>query len=57
MSSRTSRVRSKPSIPGDSIVTIVTALLAAYTDGYSTYAGSKSPVEQFTRAASKEFGF
>ena len=56
MSSRTSRVRSKPSIPDDSIVTIVTALLAAYTDGYSTYAGSKSPVEQFTRAASKEFG-
>ncbi|AKS33551.1 SDR family oxidoreductase [Mycolicibacterium goodii] len=39
-----------------SIVTIVTALLAAYTDGYSTYAGSKSPVEHFTRAASKEFG-
>ncbi len=39
-----------------SVVTIVTALLAAYTDGYSTYAGSKSPVEHFTRAASKEFG-
>lgn len=39
-----------------SITTIVTSLLAAYTDGYSTYAGSKSPVEHFTRAASKEFG-
>lgn len=37
------------------VITIVTALLAAYTDGYSTYAGGKSPVEHFTRAASKEF--
>lgn len=37
------------------VVTIVTALLAAFTDGYSTYAGGKSPVEHFTRAASKEF--
>ncbi|HIW90417.1 MAG TPA: SDR family oxidoreductase [Candidatus Corynebacterium avicola] len=37
------------------IITIVTALLAAFTDGYSTYAGGKSPVEHFTRAASKEF--
>ncbi|WP_226351522.1 hypothetical protein [Pseudonocardia sp. ICBG601] len=26
-----------------SIITIVTALLAAFTDGYSTYAGGKSP--------------
>lgn len=39
---------------GGKIITIVTALLAAYTDGYSTYAGGKSPVEHFTRAASKE---
>lgn len=39
-----------------SVVTIVTALLGAFTDGYSTYAGSKSPVEHFTRAAAKEFG-
>lgn len=38
------------------IITIVTALLAAFTDGYSAYAGGKSPVEHFTRAASKEFG-
>lgn len=37
------------------IITIVTSLLAAYTDGYATYAGGKSPVEHFTRAASKEF--
>ena len=40
---------------GGSVVTIVTALLAAFTDGYSTYAGAKSPVEHFTRAAAKEF--
>lgn len=39
-----------------SVISIVTSLLAAYTDGYSTYAGAKSPVEHFTRAASKEFG-
>ena len=36
------------------IITLVTALLAALTDGYSTYAGSKSPVEHFTHAAAKE---
>ncbi|MDN5759717.1 MAG: SDR family oxidoreductase [Tomitella sp.] len=40
---------------GGRVVTIVTALLAAFTDGYSTYAGGKSPVEHFTRAAAKEF--
>lgn len=40
---------------GGSVVTIVTSLLAAFTDGYSTYAGAKSPVEDFTRAAAKEF--
>jgi NAD(P)-dependent dehydrogenase (short-subunit alcohol dehydrogenase family) len=39
-----------------SVFTIVTSLLAAFTDGYSTYAGGKSPVEHFTRAAAKEFG-
>ncbi|WP_423057882.1 SDR family oxidoreductase [Brevibacterium linens] len=37
------------------IVSIVTALLGAFTDGYSTYAGGKSPVEHFTRAAAKEY--
>lgn len=40
---------------GGSVITIVTSLLAAFTDGYSTYAGAKSPVEHFTRAAAKEF--
>ncbi len=39
-----------------SLITIVTALLGAFTDGYSTYAGGKSPVEHFNRAAAKEFG-
>lgn len=38
------------------IVTIVSSLLAAYTDGYAIYPGSKAPVEHYTRAASKEFG-
>ncbi len=38
------------------ICTLVTSLLGAYTPFYSTYAGSKAPVEHFTRAASKEFG-
>jgi NAD(P)-dependent dehydrogenase (short-subunit alcohol dehydrogenase family) len=37
------------------VITIVTSLLAAFTDGYSTYAGGKAPVEHFTRAAAKEF--
>lgn len=40
---------------GGRIITIATSLLAAFTDGYSTYAGGKSPVEHFTRAAAKEF--
>ncbi len=40
---------------GGKIITIVTSLLAAFTDGYSTYAGAKAPVEHFTRAAAKEF--
>ena len=34
----------------------MTSLLSAYTGLYSIYAGSKAPVEHFTRAASKEFG-
>ena len=41
---------------GGKIITIVTSLLAAFTDGYSTYAGGKAPVEHFTRAAAKEYG-
>jgi NAD(P)-dependent dehydrogenase (short-subunit alcohol dehydrogenase family) len=40
---------------GGKVITIVTSLLAAFTDGYSTYAGLKAPVEHFTRAAAKEF--
>ena len=39
-----------------SICTLVTSLLGAYTPFYSSYAGTKAPVEHFTRAASKEFG-
>ncbi len=38
------------------ICTIVSSLLAAYTDSYAIYPGSKAPIEHFTRAASKEFG-
>ena len=38
------------------IITIVSSLLAAYTDSYAIYPGSKAPIEHFTRAASKEFG-
>lgn len=41
---------------GGKICTVVTSLLGAFTGYYSIYAGSKSPVEHFTRAASKEFG-
>lgn len=38
------------------LVTLVTSLLGAYTPFYSSYAGTKAPVEHYTRAASKEFG-
>jgi NAD(P)-dependent dehydrogenase (short-subunit alcohol dehydrogenase family) len=38
------------------IVTVLTSLLAAFTGLYAVYAGSKAPVEDFTRAAAKEFG-
>lgn len=38
------------------LVTLVTSLLGAFTPFYSSYAGTKAPVEHFTRAASKEFG-
>ena len=36
------------------LITIVTSLLAAFTDGYSTYAGGKATVEHFTRAAARQ---
>lgn len=39
---------------GGSIITIVTALLAAFTGLYTSYAGSKAPVEHFTRGVAKE---
>lgn len=39
------------------ILTVVTSLLGAYTPFYAAYAGTKAPVEHFTRAASKEFGW
>ncbi|TDR87201.1 SDR family oxidoreductase [Enterovirga rhinocerotis] len=38
------------------VLTLVTSLLGAYTPFYASYAGTKAPVEHFTRAASKEFG-
>ena len=41
---------------GGKVCTVVTSLLGAYTPFYSSYAGTKAPVEHFTRAASKEFG-
>ena len=41
---------------GGKVLTVVTSLLGAYTPFYSSYAGTKAPVEHFTRAASKEFG-
>ncbi|KHC64673.1 hypothetical protein MGE_02733 [Candida albicans P75010] len=36
------------------IVSIVTSLLAAYTDSYGLYQGTKSGVEYYSKAASKE---
>ncbi len=38
------------------IVTLVTSLLGAFAPFYAAYAGTKAPVEHFTRAAAKEFG-
>lgn len=38
------------------LLTVVTSLLGAFTPFYASYAGTKAPVEHFTRAASKEFG-
>lgn len=39
---------------GGKLITIVTSLLAAFTGYYTSYAGSKAPVEHFTRGVSKE---
>lgn len=41
---------------GGKVCTVVTSLLGAFTPFYATYAGTKAPVEHFTRAAAKEFG-
>jgi NAD(P)-dependent dehydrogenase (short-subunit alcohol dehydrogenase family) len=41
---------------GGKMCTLVTSLLGAYTPFYASYAGTKAPVEHYTRAASKEFG-
>ncbi len=38
------------------IINIGTTLLGATTAGYSVYAGSKAPLEDFTRALAKEIG-
>jgi NAD(P)-dependent dehydrogenase (short-subunit alcohol dehydrogenase family) len=38
------------------VVTLVTSLLGAFTPFYASYAGTKAPIEHFTRAAAKEFG-
>lgn len=39
---------------GGKIINTVTSLLAAYTGYYTSYAGSKAPVEDFTKGLSKE---
>jgi NAD(P)-dependent dehydrogenase (short-subunit alcohol dehydrogenase family) len=39
---------------GGKLITIVTSLLAAFTGYYTSYAGSKAPVEHFTRGVAKE---
>ena len=38
------------------ICTLVSSLLGAFTPFYASYAGTKAPVEHFTRAADKELG-
>jgi NAD(P)-dependent dehydrogenase (short-subunit alcohol dehydrogenase family) len=38
------------------VCTLVTSLLGAFTPFYAAYAGTKAPVEHFTRAAAKELG-
>ncbi|KJZ69241.1 hypothetical protein HIM_11364 [Hirsutella minnesotensis 3608] len=45
---------SKHVTEGGKLITIVTALLAAFTGFYTSYAGSKAPVEHFTRGVAKE---
>jgi len=39
---------------GGKLISIGTALLAAFTGNYTSYAGSKAPLEHFTRGLAKE---
>jgi NAD(P)-dependent dehydrogenase (short-subunit alcohol dehydrogenase family) len=39
---------------GGKIISLVSALLGAFTGYYTAYAGAKAPVEHFTRGAAKE---
>lgn len=48
------REAAKRTEDGGRILTLVTSLLAAFTPDHSLYAGSKAPVEHFTRALAKE---
>lgn len=48
------REAAKRTEDGGRIITLLTSLLAAFTPLYSLYAGSKAPVEHFTRALAKE---
>ena len=41
---------------GGTLCHLVTSLLGAFTPFYASYAGTKAPVEHYTRAAAKEFG-
>lgn len=41
---------------GEPYGTLVTSLLGAFTPFYAAYAGTKAPVEHYTRAAAKEYG-
>jgi len=41
---------------GGRVISMGTSLLGAYTPFYGVYAGSKAPLEDFTRALSKEVG-
>lgn len=41
---------------GGRVINIGTSLLGAFTGGYGVYAGSKAPLEDFTRALAKEIG-
>ncbi len=41
---------------GGRIISLGTSLLGAFTGYYSVYAGSKAPLEDFTRALAKEIG-